>query len=83
MFEGLIKIGGDIAKYVLENKLVDVLVSSAEIEKVLIKEFGWSKIDKNYRVISYYDYVLKTSVDIGDSIGVVFVNGVIMDGEEI
>lgn len=83
MFEGLIKIGGDIVKYVLENKLVDVLVLSVEIEKVLIKEFGWSKIDKNYCVISYYDYVLKMSVDIGDSIGVVFVNGVIMDGEEI
>ncbi|PXH12700.1 signal peptide peptidase SppA, partial [Klebsiella pneumoniae] len=70
------------AKYALENKLVDALASSAEIEKTLTKEFGWSKTDKNYRAISYYDYALKTPADTGDSIGVVFANGAIMDGEE-
>ncbi|MFA7863174.1 S49 family peptidase, partial [Escherichia coli] len=48
----------------------------------LTKEFGWSKTDKNYRAISYYDYALKTPADTGDSIGVVFANGAIMDGEE-
>ncbi|HFM4757769.1 TPA: signal peptide peptidase SppA, partial [Escherichia coli] len=35
-----------------------------------------------YRAISYYDYALKTPADTGDSIGVVFANGAIMDGEE-
>lgn len=79
---GLTKTGGDTAKYALENKLVDALASSAEIEKALTKEFGWSKTDKNYRAISYYDYALKTLADTGDSIGVVFANGAIMDGEE-
>lgn len=79
---GLTKTGGDTAKYALENKLVDALASSAEIEKALTKEFGWSKTDKNYRAISYYDYALKTPADTGDSIGVVFANGAIMDGEE-
>ena len=58
------------------------MASSAEIEKALTKEFGWSKTDKNYRAISYYDYALKTPADTGDSIGVVFANGAIMDGEE-
>ncbi len=82
MLEGLTKTGGDTAKYALENKLVDALASSAEIEKTLTKEFGWSKTDKNYRAISYYDYALKTPADTGDSIGVVFANGAIMDGEE-
>lgn len=82
LLEGLTKTGGDTAKYVLENKLVDALASSAEIEKALTKEFGWSKTDKNYRAISYYDYALKTPADTGDSIGVVFANGAIMDGEE-
>lgn len=43
---GLTKTGGDTAKYALENKLVDALASSAEIEKALTKEFGWSKTDK-------------------------------------
>ncbi|XQK70842.1 signal peptide peptidase SppA [Escherichia coli] len=83
LLEGLTKTGGDTAKYALENKLVDALASSAEIEKALTKEFGWSKTDKNYRAISYYDYALKTpSRYLGDSIGVVFANGAIMDGEE-
>ncbi|HAN6883498.1 TPA: signal peptide peptidase SppA [Escherichia coli] len=82
LLEGLTKTGGDTAKYALENKLVDALAASAEIEKALTKEFGWSKTDKNYRAISYYDYALKTPADTGDSIGVVFANGAIMDGEE-
>ncbi len=78
----LTKTGGDTAKYALDNKLVDALATNAEIEKALTKEFGWSKADKNYRAISYYDYALKTPADTGDSIGVVFANGAIMDGEE-
>ncbi|EQB7359556.1 TPA: signal peptide peptidase SppA [Escherichia albertii] len=82
LLDGLTKTGGDTAKYALDNKLVDALASSAEIEKALTKEFGWSKADKNYRAISYYDYALKTPADTGDSIGVVFANGAIMDGEE-
>ncbi|EFF0784684.1 signal peptide peptidase SppA [Escherichia albertii] len=82
LLDGLTKTGGDTAKYALDNKLVDALASSAEIEKALTKEFGWNKADKNYRAISYYDYALKTPADTGDSIGVVFANGAIMDGEE-
>lgn len=82
VLDGLTKTGGNTAKYALDNKLVDALASSAEIEKALTKEFGWSKADKNYRAISYYDYALKTPADTGDSIGVVFANGAIMDGEE-
>lgn len=34
VLEGLTKTGGDTAKYALENKLVDALASSAEIEKL-------------------------------------------------
>ncbi|NTX83654.1 signal peptide peptidase SppA [Citrobacter youngae] len=82
MLDGLTKVDGDTAKYALDNKLVDALVSSAEVEKMLTKQFGWSKADKNYRSVSYYDYTLKTPADTGDSIGVIFANGAIMDGEE-
>ncbi|HGH3390592.1 TPA: signal peptide peptidase SppA [Citrobacter freundii] len=82
MLDGLTKVGGDTAKYALDNKLVDALASSAEVEKMLTKQFGWSKADKNYRAVSYYDYSLKTPADTGDSIGVIFANGAIMDGEE-
>lgn len=82
MLDGLTKVGGDTAKYALDNKLVDALASSAEVEKLLTKQFGWSKTEKNYSAVSYYDYTLKTPADTGDSIGVVFANGAIMDGEE-
>ena len=82
MLDGLTRVDGDTAKYALDNKLVDALASSAEVEKMLTKQFGWSKADKNYRSVSYYDYTLKTPADTGDSIGVIFANGAIMDGEE-
>lgn len=82
MLDGLTKVDGDTAKYALDSKLVDSLGSSAEIEKALSKEFGWSKADKNYRAVSIYDYALKTPADTGSSIAVVFANGAIMDGEE-
>ncbi|WP_174202446.1 S49 family peptidase, partial [Klebsiella pneumoniae] len=55
VLDGLRKVDGDTAKYALDNKLVDQLGSSAEIEKALTKQFGWSKEDKNYSAISMYD----------------------------
>ncbi|MCU6666367.1 signal peptide peptidase SppA [Silvania hatchlandensis] len=82
MLDGLRKADGDTAKYALDNKLVDALGSSAEIEKSLTKEFGWSKEDKNYSAVSFYDYQANKPSDVGDSIAVVFANGAIMDGEE-
>ncbi|KNC88184.1 signal peptide peptidase SppA [Trabulsiella odontotermitis] len=82
LLDGLRKTNGDTAQYALDNKLVDQLASSAEVEKVLSKQFGWSSEDKNYRAVSYYDYSLNTPSDKGDSIAVVFANGAIMDGQE-
>ncbi|MDR9890043.1 signal peptide peptidase SppA [Pseudenterobacter timonensis] len=82
MLSDLQKAGGDTAKYALEHKLVDALGSSAEVEKALTKQFGWSKADKNYSAISLYDYTPKKPSDAGASIAVVFANGAIMDGEE-
>ncbi|EPK7359674.1 signal peptide peptidase SppA [Kluyvera ascorbata] len=82
MLDGLSKVDGDTAKYALDNKLVDTLASSAEIEKAMTKAFGWSKADNNFSAISMYDYAVKTPADTGSSIAVVFANGAIMDGEE-
>ena len=82
VLDGLTKVGGDTAKYALDHKLVDALLSSSEMEKALSKAFGWSKSDNNYRAISYYDYSLNTPADTGSSVAVVFANGAIMDGEE-
>ncbi|HFS6861627.1 TPA: signal peptide peptidase SppA, partial [Klebsiella pneumoniae] len=82
IIDGLRKVGGDTAKYALDNKLVDELATSTEVEKALTKQFGWSKADNNYRAISYYDYNVKTPSDQGSAIAVIFANGAIMDGEE-
>ena len=82
LLDGLRKADGDTAKYALDNKLVDALGSSADIEKAMTKAFGWSKADNNYRAVSMYDYVVKTPADTGSSIAVIFANGAIMDGEE-
>ncbi|WP_333496333.1 signal peptide peptidase SppA [Kluyvera sp. CHPC 1.251] len=82
LLDGLRKVDGDTAKYALDNKLVDALGSSADIEKAMTKAFGWSKTDNNYRAISMYDYAVKTPADTGSSIAVIFANGAIMDGEE-
>ncbi|EAX9016554.1 signal peptide peptidase SppA [Salmonella enterica] len=82
IIDGLTSVGGDTAKYALDHKLVDALASSADVEKALTKQFGWSKTENNYRAISYYDYSLKTPADAGGTIAVIFANGAIMDGEE-
>lgn len=82
IIDGLTSVGGDTAKYALDHKLVDALASSADVEKALTKQFGWSKTENNYRAISYYDYSLKTPADTGGTIAVIFANGAIMDGKE-
>ncbi|EAT2430476.1 signal peptide peptidase SppA [Salmonella enterica subsp. enterica serovar Livingstone] len=82
IIDGLTSVGGDTAKYALDHKLVDALASSADVEKALTKQFGWSKTENNYRAISYHDYSLKTPADTGGTIAVIFANGAIMDGEE-
>ncbi|HCC0886815.1 TPA: signal peptide peptidase SppA [Salmonella enterica] len=82
IIDGLTRVGGDTAKYALDHKLVDALASSADVEKALTKQFGWSKTENNYRAISYYDYSLKTPADNSGTIAVIFANGAIMDGEE-
>ncbi|ELM1619114.1 signal peptide peptidase SppA [Salmonella enterica] len=82
IIDGLTNAGGDTAKYALDHKLVDALASSADVEKALTKQFGWSKTENNYRAISYYDYSLKKTADSGGTIAVIFANGAIMDGEE-
>ncbi|ECF2400376.1 signal peptide peptidase SppA [Salmonella enterica subsp. enterica serovar Singapore] len=82
IIDGLTSVGGDTAKYALDHKLVDALASSADVEKALTKQFGWSKTENNYRAISYYAYSLKTPADTGGTIAVIFANGAIMDGEE-
>jgi protease-4 len=82
LLDSLQKLGGDTAKYALDNKLVDELASSATVDKAMIKQFGWNKESKDFSYTSMYDYVVKKPADKGDAIAVIIANGAIMDGEE-
>jgi protease-4 len=82
LLDSLQKLGGDTAKYALDNKLVDELASSATIDKAMVKQFGWNKENKDFSYTSMYDYVVKKPADTGDAIAVIIANGAIMDGEE-
>ncbi len=82
MLDALTKLGGDTAQYALNAKLVDELGSPATVDKALIKQFGWSKKDKDYRAISLYDYPVDKKPEPNGNIAVIFANGAIMDGEE-
>ncbi|KNC09147.1 protease 4 [Klebsiella sp. RIT-PI-d] len=81
VLDGLRKTGGDTAKYALDNKLVDELASSADMEKALNKQFGWSDKDNAFSAVSLYDYALKKPTAQGGKIAVIFASGAIMDGE--
>lgn len=82
LLDSLQKLGGDTAKYALDNKLVDELASSATMDKAMVKQFGWNKENKDFSYTSMYDYVVKKPADTGDAIAVIIANGAIMDGEE-
>lgn len=74
---------GNIAEYALNNKWVDQLASRPEIEKELVRTFGWDKENKNFNFISIYDYQPQTpSTENDNHIAVIFVNGVITDGQQ-
>jgi len=82
MLDNLKKLNGDTAQYALDNKLVDELAPNAQIDQALIKQFGWSKDNKDFSFTSIYDYSLKPASSEGGGIAVIFVNGAIMDGPE-
>ncbi|MEZ2575404.1 signal peptide peptidase SppA [Buttiauxella ferragutiae] len=82
LLDNLQKLGGDTAKYALDNKLVDELASSAAVDKAMIKQFGWNKESKDFSYTSMYDYVVKKPEDKGDAIAVILADGAIMDGQE-
>ena len=82
MLDELKKLKGDFAQYALDNKLVDELAPSAQVDQALIKKFGWNKENKDFSYTSIYDYSVKPASSEGGAIAVIFVNGAIMDGPE-
>lgn len=82
MLDNLKKLNGDTAQYALDNKLVDELAPNAQVDQALIRQFGWSKSNKDFSYTSIYDYTVKPASSQGGGIAVIFVNGAIMDGPE-
>ena len=82
LLDSLQKLGGDTAKYALDNKLVDELASSAAIDKAMVKQFGWNKENKDFSFTSMYDYVVKKPAEKGDAVAIILADGAIMDGQE-
>lgn len=82
LLDSLQKLAGDTAKYALNNRLVDELAPGAAVDKVLIKQFGWNKENKDFSYTSIYNYPVKKAPQKGDDIAVIFASGAIMDGQE-
>jgi len=82
IIEGLQAVGGDTAKYALENKLVDALHTRAAADQQLVKVFGWDKANSDYRSVSIYDYTVKQPSAQHGNIAVILASGAIVDGEE-
>lgn len=82
VLDGLQKVGGDTARYALDNKMVDELASRSLVDRQMTKVFGWDKQAKDYKGTSIYDYQVKSNSSSDGNIAVVMANGAIMDGEE-
>ena len=82
VLDGLQKVGGDTARYALENKMVDELASRSLVDSQMTKIFGWDKQAKDFKGTSIYDYQVKSNGSPDGNIAVVMANGAIMDGEE-
>lgn len=83
ILSGLKAAGGDTAQFALNSKLVDELASRTAIETQLVKTFGWDKQSNDFNAVSIYDYQPQPSPDQGGEIAVIFVNGAIMDGQQM
>lgn len=71
---------GNLAKYALDNKLVDQIASNPEVETELSKTFGWDQENNNFNFISIYDYQSQEQPQQDNEIAVILISGAIVDG---
>ncbi|MEO8278763.1 MAG: signal peptide peptidase SppA [Ideonella sp.] len=79
--ERLAAAGGDIARFALEQKLVDGLKTRDQLRALMISRGALDDEEKTFRQVSFGDYLgrIKTP-STGDAIGVVVAEGEIVDG---
>lgn len=73
-------VGGNLAQYALDHKLVDRLASRSAIEAELTDIFGWDKQNNDFNFISIYNYQTKEKPQQDSQIAVILINGAIVDG---
>ena len=72
---------GDGAKVMLDNKLVDGLITRDQLRAMLIKQGEYDKDSKSFRQINFDDYLARHHTkSFGDAVGVVVASGDITDG---
>lgn len=73
--------GGDLARFAVDNKLVDALKTRDEARQLLMDLGAKSDDGKSFRQIGFGDYLLRlTPKRVGDAVGVVIAEGEIVDG---
>lgn len=74
---------GNIAKFALQNKLVDALKTRDELRQIMLAKGSRDEHIKSFRQINFDEYLAKQIPRLpGDSIGVVVAAGEISDGME-
>jgi protease-4 len=73
--------GGDLAKFALNEKLVDALKTRDELRAMMITRGAPDSEEKTFRQISFDEYLSRLRPQLtGDAIGVVVAEGEIVDG---
>lgn len=81
LFKKMQKVAGSSTSYALENKFVDKIIRLSDLNALLLKQFGFRKETNSYKYVSIYDYQIPEHQNNNNKIAVIFVNGVITNGE--
>lgn len=81
LFKKMQKVAGSSTSYALENKFVDKIIRLSDLNALLLKQFGFRKETNSYKYVSIYDYQIPEHQSNNNKIAVIFVNGVITNGE--
>lgn len=88
MIKKMKEVNGDSAKYAKKYRLVDFLLNSVDLEKFLIKKFGFNKFTKSFNYINFFDYKMlvlnknfknKTINNDSGNIAVIVIQGILFD----
>lgn len=80
IFTELTKVKGNTANYALEQKWIDQVSPNFIIEEEMKSIFGINTTGTTFNAISMYDYNLKKPIKSNNQIGIICIQGAIVDG---